>query len=127
MKNPIQFKSFGLWAARADRGREAPVACCFTLAFVLLASTARAVSPAPDGSYPNGNTAEGNGALFSLTNGAWNTALGQQTLYHDTSGFSNTALGFGALFRNATAALYTATSAYALSYNSTGTTYTTTY
>ena len=120
MKNPIQFKSFGLWAARADRGREAPVACCFTLAFVLLASTARAVSPAPDGGYPNGNTAEGNGALFSLTNGAWNTALGQQTLYHDTSGFSNTALGFGALFRNATAAQNTATGVYALFSNTTG-------
>jgi len=120
MKNPIQFKSFGLWAARADRGRQAPVACCFTLAFVLLASTARAVSPAPDGGYPNGNTAEGNGALFSLTNGIWNTALGQQTLYHDTSGFSNTALGFGALFRNATAAQNTATGVYALFSNTTG-------
>src|SRR5437867_12732852 len=108
MKKPIQFKSFGLWAARADRGRQAPVACCFTLAFVLLASTARAVSPAPDGSYPNGNTAEGNGALCSLTNGAWNTALGQQTLYHDTSGFAHTARGFGALFRTATSAQHTA-------------------
>jgi Chaperone of endosialidase len=120
MKNPIQFKSFGLWPARADRGRQAPVACCFTLAFVLLASTARAVSPAPDGGYPNGNTAEGNWALFSLTNGAWNTALGQQTLYHDTSGFSNTALGFGALFGNATAVQNTATGVYALFSNTTG-------
>src|SRR5947199_9859157 len=104
MKKPIQFKSFGLWAARADRGRQAPVASCFTLAFVLLASTARAVSPAPDGGYPNGNTAEGNGALFSLTNGIWNTAIGQQTLYHYTGCFSNTALGFGAVCRTATAA-----------------------
>jgi len=32
------------------------------------------VTPAPDGSYPNENTAEGSGALFSLTSGFGNTA-----------------------------------------------------
>jgi endosialidase-like protein len=79
-----------------------------------------AVSPAPDGSYPNGNTAEGNGALFSLTNGFWNTALGQQTLYHDTSGNYNTAVGVGALFKNATAPANNATGFYALFSNTTG-------
>src|SRR6266700_1783720 len=120
MKNPIQFKSFGLWAARADRGRQAPVACCFTLAFVLLASTARAVTPAPDGTYPNGNTAEGNGALFSLTNGVWNTALGLQTLYHNTSGRYNTAVGVGALFNNTANGGNTATGVYALFSNTSG-------
>ena len=30
---------------------------------------ARAVTPAPDGAYPNGNTAQGSNALFSLTTG----------------------------------------------------------
>jgi trimeric autotransporter adhesin len=80
----------------------------------------RSVSPAPDGGYPNGNTAEGNGALFSLTNGLWNTALGQQTLYNNTSGYYNTAVGLGALFKNATAGANTATGVYALFSNSTG-------
>jgi endosialidase-like protein len=89
-------------------------------AFVLVVPVARAVSPAPDGGYPNGNTAKGNGALFSLTNGFWNTALGQQTLYHDTSGSANTALGFGALFKNATAYGNTATGVYSLFSNATG-------
>jgi hypothetical protein len=35
---------------------------------------AQAVVPAPDGGYPNGNTAEGTNALLNLTNGIWNTA-----------------------------------------------------
>ena len=34
---------------------------------------AQAVSPPPDGGYPNGNTAEGDSALFSLTSGTDNT------------------------------------------------------
>jgi hypothetical protein len=32
-----------------------------------LSPTAQAVSPAPDGGYPGGNTAEGQNALFSRT------------------------------------------------------------
>jgi Chaperone of endosialidase len=80
----------------------------------------RAVSPAPDGGYSNGNTAEGNGALFSLTNGIWNTALGLQTLYYDTSGSYNTAIGVGALSKNATAGGNTATGVYALFNNTSG-------
>jgi hypothetical protein len=36
--------------------------------FGLLPQT-QAVSPAPDGGYPGGNTAEGQNALFSLTTG----------------------------------------------------------
>jgi hypothetical protein len=90
------------------------LACC---AFSL---ETRAVSPAPDGGYPNGNTAEGNGALFGLSNGVWNTAVGQQTLYNDTSGSGNTAVGVGALFKNATANNNTATGVYALHSNATG-------
>jgi hypothetical protein len=123
MKKLIQFKRFNLWAARLTHGRRALVAPYIGLVlaagFVLFAPVARAISPPPDGGYPNGNTAEGNGALFSLTNGVWNTALGQQTLYHDTSGSSNTALGFGALFKN-TASQNNATGVYALFSNTTG-------
>jgi len=54
----------------------------FVLACFALSPQARAVTPAPDGGYPNGNTAEGQDALFNL----------------DTSqGINNTAIGFDAL------------------------------
>ena len=43
--------------------------------------TARAVDPPPDGGYPNGNTAEGDGALQSLTTGPGNTAIGSEALF----------------------------------------------
>ena len=39
-----------------------------------LCSSIPAVSPAPDGGYPNNNTAEGTDALFNLTTGVGNTA-----------------------------------------------------
>src|SRR6476469_831139 len=40
------------------------------LASIALSPMARAVNPPPDGGYPNGNTAEGDNALFSnSTNG----------------------------------------------------------
>jgi len=64
---------------------------------------AYAVNPPPDGGYANNNTAEGEGALFSLTSGAWNTANGFQALKSDTTGGANTAFGFRALFSNTTA------------------------
>jgi hypothetical protein len=122
MKKLIQFKPLNLWAHVCHGGQALipPYLSLVLAAFVLVVPVARAVSPAPDGGYPNGNTAEGNGALFSLTNGFWNTAVGQQTLYHDTSGSANTALGFGALFKNATAYGNTATGVYSLFSNATG-------
>src|SRR6266496_1959977 len=58
------------------------------------------VTPAPDGGYPNGNTAEGTNALFNLTTGTWNTALGGQALFHNMTGNNNTAVGLNALFFN---------------------------
>jgi len=85
-----------------------------------LSQTVRAVSPAPDGGYPGGNTAEGTQALQSLTTGIWNTANGYQTLFHDTTGSSNTATGLQALFGNTMGGSNIATGAQALFTNSTG-------
>ncbi len=45
-----------------------------TATLVLLPSLTWAVSPPPDGGYANETTAEGEDALFSLTNGYGNTA-----------------------------------------------------
>jgi hypothetical protein len=42
---------------------------------------AQVLSPAPDGGYPGMNTAEGEGALFSLATGENNTAVGWQTFW----------------------------------------------
>ncbi len=60
-----------------------------------LSGAIRAVTPAPDGGYPNFNTAEGDNALFSLTTGSNNTAEGFQALESST-GSNNIALGSNA-------------------------------
>jgi Chaperone of endosialidase len=80
---------------------------------------AQAVSPAPDGGYPGGNTAEGQAALLSRTTGTYNTAVGYLSLRSDTGGSYNTALGAGALLAN-TADENTATGVGALLSNTTG-------
>ena len=72
-----------------------PVLAC--LAFL---PGARAISPAPDGCYPNFTTAEGCDALGSLTIGAGNTALGWRSLFLTTTGSFNTGVGGGALALN---------------------------
>jgi hypothetical protein len=89
-------------------------------ACVLAATTARAVDPPPDGGYPNGNTAEGEDALFSLTTGFSNTAIGYRALYGNTTGLINTAIGFQTLFTNTTGAANTTTGYEALYSNTTG-------
>ena len=61
---------------------------------------AQALSPAPDGGYPGGNTAEGQNALLSLTTGGYNTALGFFSLTSNTLGAFNTAIGAGTLLAN---------------------------
>src|SRR5436190_418799 len=84
----------------------------FTLiAALVLVPTIQAVTPAPDGGYPNGNTAEGNFALFSLTTGVNNTAIGFQALFSNTNGGFNTASGYGALLNNSTGSSNTANGA----------------
>jgi hypothetical protein len=102
-----------------------------------LSRQATAVTPAPDGGYAGGNTAEGTNALFSLSSGTNNTAIGLNALYHNTTaslnvavgaqalvsnigGLANTALGTQALYRNSSATYNTAIGYQALYKNSTG-------
>jgi len=84
-----------------------------------LSPAVRAVSPAPDGGYPDFNTAEGDDALFSLTTGVGNAAIGTEALFSNTTGNFNTATGIGALLNNTTASNNTATGAGALFSNTT--------
>ena len=61
----------------------------FVLTWFALSPSARAA----DGGLPNQNTAEGTGALSSLTSGANNTAVGFDALYSITDGSEDTATG----------------------------------
>jgi len=90
------------------------------LGFFALPQAAQSVSPAPDGAYPGGNTAEGQSALLSLTTGGFNTAVGYLSLRNNTTNSFNTAIGAGTLIAN-TADANTATGAGALLSNTTGT------
>jgi len=92
------------------------------LAWVGLLPITEAVSPAPDGGYPGGNTAEGQNALLSLTAGTYNTAVGLFSLLSNTEGGFNTAtaIGAGALLSNDTGVKNTATGTFALFNNTSG-------
>ena len=79
-----------------------------------------AVSPPPDGGYPNANTAEGTDALFSVTSGFDNTAVGFETLFGNTTGSANTATGWTALLNNTTGFNNTADGSNSLARNTTG-------
>jgi len=85
-----------------------------------LSPTAHAVVPAPDGGYPNRNTAEGDVALSANTTGYYNTATGFGVLFSNTTGNNNTANGAYALFRNTTGANNAASGFAALYSNRTG-------
>jgi hypothetical protein len=80
----------------------------------------QAVSPTPDGCYPNYTTAEGCNALSFLASGAGNTGLGWYSLHTDTTGSFNTGVGGGALALN-NADSNTAVGAGALLLNTSGT------
>ena len=90
------------------------------LGLLALSPTVRAVNPPPDGGYPNGNTAEGDAALFNCTTCFDSVAVGLSALYLNTTGSSNTAIGETALFSNTTADRNTAVGAEALNKNTTG-------
>jgi hypothetical protein len=85
--------------------------------FAGFAPEAFALTPPPDGGYPNKNTAEGQDALFSLTNGTANSANGFSALKANTRGDRNTANGALALFTNVTGSENTATGYAALLFN----------
>ena len=63
-------------------------------------SQIQAVSPAPDGCYPDFTTAEGCGALNSLTTGSGNTGVGWRSLFSNSTASFNTGVGAGALILN---------------------------
>ena len=83
-------------------------------------SQMQAVTPPPDGCYPNFTTAEGCKALQSLTTGVANTGIGWYSLFGTGSGSYNTAVGAGALDLN-NADNNTAVGVAALLLNTTGT------
>jgi hypothetical protein len=89
------------------------------LAWLGILPNTEAVSPAPDGGYPAGNTAEGQNALLSLTSGTYNTGVGLFSLLGNAEGSFNTAIGAGALLAN-TAHQNTAIGAGALLSNTDG-------
>jgi hypothetical protein len=67
----------------------------------VLAQKTQALNPPPEGSYPGGNTAEGEGALLNLGSGTFKIAVGLLSVKSNTQEQFNTAVGAGALFANA--------------------------
>src|SRR4026209_1709004 len=113
-----------IWSSLLRRERRSFLLVFLALILVsfALSPMARAVDPPPDGGYPNDNTAEGDGTLFSLTGGTDNTAVGFNALFSNTGGSPyswygsyNTAIGSYALGSNITGFSNTATGAFALS------------
>jgi hypothetical protein len=127
MNQPINLKSTMLavrnWISPATAGRGFLfVALALALVGFALSPMARAQlpPPAPDGGYPNQNTAEGDHALFSLTTGCCNTANGYFALSANTTGGANTATGAFTLEFNTTGSNNTANGEAALGSNTTG-------
>ena len=111
-------RSINSWIKIAPRQR-ASFAIPVIIACFASSPWAQAVSPPPDGGYPNFTTAEGQNALFNLTTGSGNTAVGSFSLESLTTGSFNTAVGAGTLVLN-TGDSNTATGAAALLLNTTG-------
>ena len=125
MHRPILFTTATLPVpnsiSRSALRRSFPVVLlALVLASFALPQTGPAVTPAPDGGYPNRNTAEGEDALFSLTDVEINTATGEQALFHNTTGYNNTANGVKALFHNTSGSSNTANGINAMLRNTSG-------
>src|SRR4029077_15811227 len=99
-------------------GRSALLFVSLLIVCFALLPRAQGVSPAPDGGYPGGNTAEGQAALLSRTTGGFNTAVGFLSIRSLTTGNFNTGVGAGTLLAN-TGDENTATGAGALLLNTT--------
>ena len=107
-------------AAVERQSRFHMILAAIVLIWFEIAPPTQGVSPAPDGGYPGGNTAEGQNALFSLSTGTYNTAVGFLSLANDMEGQFNTAIGAGALLSTTTGSQNTANGAAALLSNTTG-------
>jgi hypothetical protein len=119
MYKPIQL-TVTIPAVRTSLSRS-PLQRGFLLSALVL--TCFALSPtarAADGGLRHENTAEGDGALFSLTSGSDNTAIGFNALFSNTTGNENTATGVDALASNTTGNFNTAIGFDALFDNTTG-------
>ena len=91
-----------------------------TLGSLALPQRTQAVeTAAPDTALAGGNTADGQGALLSLTTGLYNSAFGLDSLLSNGAANFNTGVGAGALLSN-TADFNTATGAAALFSNTIG-------
>jgi hypothetical protein len=73
-----------------------PLLVTFALVCFALIQNTQAVSPAPDGGCPGGNTAEGQNALLGLTAGTYNTAVGFLSLGSNATNSLNTAISVAA-------------------------------
>jgi hypothetical protein len=107
------------WIGPTTTGRSF-LLVALALAWFTLSPAAQAVTPAPDGGYPNNTTAEGHGALFGLTSGTDNSADGAFALHFNTTGNNNTAQGAGAMVNNTSGNDNTAMGLQALYFNTTG-------
>jgi hypothetical protein len=98
-----QVKTFA--SCGRDPARSLPLRRGFLLIPLILlcfafAPQMRAITPAPDGCYPNFNTAEGCNALLLNSTGAGNTGLGWYSNALGSTGSFNTGAGGGTLALN---------------------------
>jgi len=104
----------------SDAVRSSPLRLAFCLIAVALACFGFSPTVQAGTSLGTGNTADGAGALHSLTTGIHNTAEGYQGLFSDTIGSYNTATGSQALKNTVDGNRNTATGFQALYFNHEG-------
>jgi hypothetical protein len=86
---------------RRSLGRAALLFVSLLISFFALCQQVRSATDTPDpGPLPVSNTADGQGALLSLTTGLYNSAFGFDALLANTDASFNTGIGAGALLLN---------------------------